>query len=213
VTKDSERRQEPECGVPGLNRFVEDFAAGLVAADAKRPVAINHRTKHPFRPGIGPHAEGATVRLVAGEMRAADPARYAELAFNVPYLNKPQWKCDLAIGAERDRLFVEVKMLRLVGDNGKPNDNMLMHILSPYPEHRSAVTDCEKLLWSGFEGRKAILIFGYAYPGWLLEPAISAFEVVAGRAIKLGPRASSNFEDLCHPVHREGSVYAWELAV
>jgi hypothetical protein len=28
---------------------------------------------------------------------------------------------------------IEVKMLRLMGDNHKPNDNMLMHILSPYP--------------------------------------------------------------------------------
>jgi hypothetical protein len=37
-------------------------------------------------------------------------------------------------------------MLRLMGDNGKPNDNMLMHILSPYPSHRSALTDCQKLL-------------------------------------------------------------------
>jgi len=27
-----------------------------------------------------------------------------------------------------------------MGDNGKPNDNMLMHILSPYPAHRSALT-------------------------------------------------------------------------
>jgi hypothetical protein len=34
---------------------------------------------------------------------------------------------------------------RILGDNGKLNDNMLMHILSPYPQHRSAVTDCNKL--------------------------------------------------------------------
>jgi hypothetical protein len=30
---------------------------------------------------------------------------------------------------------IEVKMLRLMGDNGKLNDNMVMHILSPYPAH------------------------------------------------------------------------------
>jgi hypothetical protein len=34
-------------------------------------------------------------------------------------------------------------MLRLLGDNGKLNDNMLMHVLSPYQAHRSALTDCE----------------------------------------------------------------------
>jgi hypothetical protein len=37
---------------------------------------------------------------------------------------------------------IEVKMLRFMGDNGKLNDNIVMHILSPYPEHRSALTDC-----------------------------------------------------------------------
>jgi hypothetical protein len=48
-----------------------------------------------------------------------------------------------------------------MGDNGKPNDNMLMHILSPYPSHRSALTDCQKLAASGFSGSLAILIYGY----------------------------------------------------
>ena len=52
--------------------------------------------------------------------------------------------------------FIEVKMWRLMGDNGKPNDNILMHVLSPYVQHRSALTDCEKLSNSGFTGRKAI---------------------------------------------------------
>ena len=52
-------------------------------------------------------------------------------------------------------------MLRLMGDNGKPNDNMLMHILSPYPKDRSALTDCAKLLGSGLVGRKAIVIYGF----------------------------------------------------
>jgi hypothetical protein len=31
------------------------------------------------------------------------------------------------------------KLLRHVGDNGKHNDNMLMHILSPYAQHHSGV--------------------------------------------------------------------------
>ena len=42
-------------------------------------------------------------------------------------------------------------MLRFLGDNGKPNDNILMHVLSPYPQHRSALTDCEKLARSSVE--------------------------------------------------------------
>jgi hypothetical protein len=52
-------------------------------------------------------------------------------------------------------------MLRLMGDNGKPNDNMLMHIVSPYSSHRSALTDCQKLAASGFSESLAVLIYGY----------------------------------------------------
>ena len=33
----------------------------------------------------------------------------------------------LALGEEPNRIYVEAKLLRVLGDNGKPNDNMLMH--------------------------------------------------------------------------------------
>ena len=51
----------------------------------------------------------------------------------------------LAFPAEEGRTPLQLPAygecrLRLKGDNGKPNDNMLMHILSPYPQHRSALT-------------------------------------------------------------------------
>jgi hypothetical protein len=71
-------------------------------------------------------------------------------------------------------LFIEGKLLRLKGDNAKPNDNMLMHILSPYPQHRSALTDCLKLRAADFNGEKAIVIIGYDYSDLPLEPAVMA---------------------------------------
>jgi hypothetical protein len=102
-------------------------------------------------------------------------------------------------------------MLRLMGDNGKPNDNMLMHILSPYSQHRSAVTDCAKLATSAFNGRRGVMIYGYAYPDWPLEPAIKAFELLAGAQAQLGPRQRCEFEGVCHPLHTSGAVYGWEV--
>jgi hypothetical protein len=102
-------------------------------------------------------------------------------------------------------------MLRFLGDNGQPNDNILMHILSPYPEHRSALTDCTKLLASGLNGRKAILIYGYEADEWPLAPAIDAFEVLAQVRVSLGPRQWAGFENLIHPVHQRGVVFGWEL--
>jgi hypothetical protein len=77
-------------------------------------------------------------------------------------------------------------MLRLMGDNGKPNDNMLMHILSPYPSHRSALTDCQKLAASSFSGSLSVLIYGYDYDALPMEPAVEAFEQLAAHRVRLG---------------------------
>lgn len=49
---------------------------------------------------------------------------------------------------------------------------MLMHILSPYPAHRSALTDCEKLVNAGFPGSTAVLIYGYDYDDWPMRPVV-----------------------------------------
>jgi hypothetical protein len=106
---------------------------------------------------------------------------------------------------------IEIKMARFVGDNGKDNDNILMHILSPYPPHRSALTDCQKLLESGFSGKRAILIYGFDHEAWPLDPAIEAFEILARSKVTLGERQNSSFSGLIHPVHREGRVFGWEV--
>jgi hypothetical protein len=99
---------------------------------------------------------------------------------------------------------IEIKMMRLMRDNGKPNDNILMHILFSYPAHRSAVTDCRKLLDSGLAGRKTILIYGYDYDQWPIELAISAFEVLAIPEVWLSTRCNAKVSALTHPVHQEG---------
>jgi hypothetical protein len=103
-------------------------------------------------------------------------------------------------------------MLRLMGDNGKSNDNMLMHILSPYPGHRSAVTDCEKLLTSGLRGRKAVVIYGYDYDSWPMDPAIEAFEVLARSRVSLSNPVVAEVSGLAHPVHQRERVFGWGIA-
>jgi hypothetical protein len=106
---------------------------------------------------------------------------------------------------------IEVKMLRILGDNGKANDNILMHILSPYPSHRSALTDCDKLARSSLGRSKAILIYGYDATDWPLGPTIDAFEALAAARVRLGPRHAAKFGGLIHPVHSAGEVFAWQL--
>jgi len=196
-----------------LDRFVQDFALALVAADAARPCATNARSKMAFQPGIGPHSEAQTVKLVGTALQRLGPAIYGDrLAYRVAYPEAPRQKCDLCVGSRPDWDWaVEIKMLRILGDNGKANDNILMHLLSPYPAHRSALTDCEKLAASQLGRRKAILIYGYDANAWPLEPAIRAFEALARARTPLGKRLSVEFKGLVHPVHSSGGVFVWEL--
>jgi hypothetical protein len=155
--------------------FVQDIATSIKRIDERRPRAANARTGALYQPGIGPQPETQAVNLIVSELAALVPERYASgLRVGVPYPVGRQ-KCDLCIGSSPHwEWAAEVKMLRLM-DNGKPNDNMLMHILSPYPNDRSAV----KLVESGLGGRKATLIYGFDYPRLPVDPTIEAFEILA----------------------------------
>jgi hypothetical protein len=164
-------------------RLTRDFAAGLLLADARRPRWAA------YQPGIGPHTEPKTVALVLAELRRDHPALYGSVQTGAPYPNRPRQKCDLLISPSGGRAWaVEVKMLRLTGDNGKPNDNMLMHILSPYPNDNSALTDCQKLAASGFSGSLAVLIYGYDYDArpWNRPWRHSSNSLCRGFALGLG---------------------------
>lgn len=178
----------------------------------RRPQAANARTGSLYQPGIGPHPETQAVALVVAELAALAPARYqGQLFVGVPY-PVGQQRCDLCVGSNPNWSWaVEIKMLRLMGDNGKPNDNMLMHILSPYPRDRSALTDCLKLTRSGLPGRKAVVIYGFDYPNLPMDPAIEAFEALAGRWVNLGIRCISEYSELVHPIHTAGRVFGWEV--
>lgn len=192
------------------NVFVEDFAAAIKAADALLPVATSHNGKRQYLPGIGPHSERNTLALIAAQLRKTKSSLYASLGGEIAY---PSGRgiCDWSLGFINAACFIEAKMVRLFGDNGRPNDNILTHILSPYHQHRSAVTDCAKLRTSGFHGRLFILIYGYEYQGYPLELTASAFELLARQGGALGPRAEAKYGDLVHPVHAAGAVYLWEL--
>jgi hypothetical protein len=199
--------------VDDLATIVNDFAECMKRVDARCPQAANLRSGQTFQPGIGPHSETQTVALVARELEVYAPERYADqIGVGRPYPEYPRQKCDLCI--LRGQIWgwaVEVKMLRMLGDNGKVNDNILMHILSPYSEHRSALTDCLKLAQSRLAHRRAILIYGYEHHQWPLEPAIEAFEALATTKVSLGGRQTARLGGLIHPVHSSGAVFAWEV--
>lgn len=192
-----------------LERFVDDVAAAFTMADGARPVWVS-RTGRQYQAGLGPHAEDAAVALMLAELRKIDP--YSSLACGqfLPYPDAPRQKCDLWVG-EPVEWAVEIKMARFKGDNGKPDDTALKDLLSPYESDRSALTDTVKLARSGFPGRRAMLIYGFEFDDRPLEPAIAAFEILAGERVKLGACHRAAMGPLVHPVHSKGAVFGWEI--
>jgi hypothetical protein len=135
----------------------------------------------------------------------------AEIRLQIPYPLLPRQRCDLMVGSDQAGWAIEVKMARFRGDNGKPADETISHILSPYESDRSALTDCEKLAKGGFPRRTAILIYGFDFSDRPLDAIIEAFETLARARCILGRQAVAEFVGLIHPVHQCGRVFGWPI--
>ena len=95
-----------------LGAFVQDFAAAVKRADAKRPVAVNKRSKKPFKPSIGPRSERDAIRLVSAELQEMEGRSSSGLLhLNVPYSQETRRRCDLCVGdSSAFEWAIEVKM-------------------------------------------------------------------------------------------------------
>lgn len=191
-----------------LELIIDDFARAMMEVDATRPVWVT-RTGRSYRPGIGPHPENVVVSMVLAALHS-NSATFDSSGQGIRYPGTTQ-KCDVWFGDPLEWV-VEVKMARLFGDNGKPDDTAIKDILSPYPAHRSALTDCAKLADSDFKCSKAVLIYGFDYaPDYPLTPLVDAFELLARQNVRLGSRISSQLRNLVRPVHTNGTVFGWEV--
>ena len=191
-----------------LAEFVRDFAEAMQVADALRPQARSRRGTRLYRPGIGPYAEDAAVDLTLSALQRIHPQRYV-LQTGIRYPASRQ-KCDLGIGDPLE-WAVEVKMARLSGDNGKPDDTSVQQVLSPFSTDRSAVSDAHKLVNSSIAPHKAVLIYGFNDEARPLLTLIDAFEALAGHYVSLGQRNSAAIAALSHPVFQSGAVFAWSV--
>jgi hypothetical protein len=192
-----------------LEQLVREFAASMMAADRLAPQAVSHRREGvAYRPGIGPFAEDEAVRLTVDQMRLLRPGVYDQLA-KVRYPNDRR-TCDLGVG-DPPTWAIEVKLARVGRDNGTYEDTAVKKILSPYPDDRSAVTDCVKLARSEFGCRKGVLIYGFEDEMRPLDWLIDAFELIAAKHVELGPRVSAPLDGLVHPIFNSGAVFAWEV--
>jgi hypothetical protein len=106
-----------------ISELTADFAKAIEAVDAEHPVATSVRTKRAYQPGIGPHTETQTLALVRRRLSATEPATYGQIESDVPYLNAPRQKYDwLWTLPSGERVYIEAKMMRLMGHHGNPND-------------------------------------------------------------------------------------------
>jgi hypothetical protein len=88
---------------------------------------------------------------------------------------------------------------------------MIMHIASPYPAHRSALPDCTKVVTSQLGDHEAVLIYGYDYLNWPMDPVVNAFETPAWRQIGLSDRSAAAFDGLVYPILQRGRVFGWAI--
>ena len=190
-----------------FKKIISDFALSMKKIDSTKPVYVSQRkNKNIYKPGVGPHTETATINLVVNELK--QDKFYTKIEREIKYPNSRK-SCDLKFNINNKILFSEVKMMRIMGDNNKANDNIFMHIFSPYENQNSALTDGLKLLKSGFDGEKSIIIYGYDYDDFPIEKTISLFEKTTKDFFNISERYSASFEKLVHPVHTRGSVYGW----
>ena len=194
--------------VSRLPEFVEDFANALNAADGKRPAAVSPRSGRIYQPGIGPHPEDRAVDLIVAELAISRPGLRISLRQCYPGSKQT---CDLLLG-DPVEWAIEIKMFRPNGDNGKPDDTAIKDILSPFASDRSALSDCRKVAESEIAPHRAILIYGFDDQRKPLGDMVEAFETLARTRVRLGNRHEAPIGPLVHPVHRTGSVFAWEVA-
>jgi hypothetical protein len=180
-----------------LEEIVEDVAAALVAFDGCG-VAFKK-----FQLGVGPYGEPQLLRAVARHLNTLSAyAGSARIKRTPDLLIQGAWA-------------LEFKLARPFGDNGMEAEDWSVNLLHPYEGNVSLVGDCLKLQKLGGAERKAAVVVGYEHtpPRISLAPLLEAFELVAARVagIRLGPRVQAARTGLCHPVHQQLLVAAWEV--
>jgi hypothetical protein len=180
-----------------LEQVIEDVAAALVAVDG---CGVPFKK---FQPRVGPYGEPQLLTAVARHLNALPVYAGWVRTKRTPDLLIP------------DRWALEFKLARPFGDNGNEAENWSVNLLHPYAGNVSLVGDCLKLQKHDGPERKAAVVIGYEHipPKISLAPLLEAFELVATRVvgIRLGLRVQTSRASLCHPVHQQLLVAAWEV--
>ena len=180
-----------------LDEVVRDIAAALLAVDGCE-VPFKR-----FQPGVGPYGEPQLLGAVAKHLNTLPAYRGSVRTKRTP---------DLLIAGQ---WALEFKLARPFGDNGNEAENWSVNLLHPYEGNVSLIGDCLKLQKLDRRERRAAVVVGYEHtpPRISLGPLLESFEIVATKVIgiRLGPRIQIGRSGLCHPVHQQLLVAAWEV--
>ena len=191
-----------------LKNFVEDFAKSLEIVDKKVSPAKNARTGEEYDKGIGPYQEKLLIEHVVSNMKEENSELYKDIQLEVKYPNDRK-RCDVVLN---NNLFIEVKAVRKMRNNGVHEEFLVNHILSPYEADKSFLTDTKKLLESGFDGKKAVVMYGYDYQDFPIDLILGCFELLSEKYFcKLTEQYEHPFEGLIHPIHKKGKVKGYLL--
>jgi hypothetical protein len=181
-----------------LGQIVNHFAEALAEVDR-----LGLQNKN-YLAGIGPFGEVVAVRETLKYLKAAYPSIYRTAVTK---------RCpDLLIPNE---WALEFKIIRPFGNDNKLAEHWSENILHPYEGNVSSLGDCLKLIKSGFQEKKAVIVFAYEHtpPQVDLTIVLRSFEMIAKDIlrIKLDNRCTAEFANLIHPVHQQGKVFGWEV--
>ena len=153
-----------------LKDIVERIANLVPVIDSNSTIQnSNRRNKRPYVKGVVTLFEPQFTKELVNYW----PTEYeGELSFigdEHPYPDSRD-TCDLVItDSSSDVPFgefewaIELKYLRLVGNNGNNNDYVMQKAISPFLKDRSLVHDIEKLKKATFGQRKAVIFYGFDY--------------------------------------------------
>ena len=191
-----------------LQNFVKDFAKSMEVVDKILPPAKNARSGEEYEKGIGPYQEKLLIEHVVSNMKQENTELYKNTELEVKYPNDRK-RCDVVLN---NNLFIEVKAVRKMRNNGVHEEFLVNHILSPYEADKSFLTDTKKLLDSSFNGQKAVVMYGYDYPDFPIDLILGCFELLAEKYFcKLTEQYEYSFDGLIHPIHKKGKVKGYLL--
>lgn len=154
-----------------LKEIVENIASLIPKIDSSTEIQNrNRRTKRPYVKGVATLFEPQfTKELVRCWSTGPDNKKLSFIDDEFPYPDSRE-TCDLVItDSQVEPPFgqfewaIEMKYLRLVGNNGNNNDYVMQKAISPFLKDRSLVHDIEKLKHATFSNRKAVIFYGFDY--------------------------------------------------